>query len=238
MPFKTHLVALLLIGGILACQEPPHEHKIAVAAVSKSIDNTVVGTLVPTDSVPDYDTLDWRELNEANQGILVDIRYATSNNFMRQQIYDCGRCFLRPEAAKALDQAQQEFAQKGLSIKVFDCYRPKQMQQKLWDIKPDARFVTPPAKGSMHSRGAAVDLTLVDASGNELDMGTAYDFFGPAAYQTATNLPASVLENRRLLRETLAKYGFRHIRTEWWHYYYAPRRYPLADMLWPCPTGS
>jgi D-alanyl-D-alanine dipeptidase len=166
--------------------------------------------------------------------ILLDIRYATDNNFTKAKIYDCPECMLRPEAAKALAKAQVALQKKGLGFKMFDCYRPRPYQQRLWDKVPNPDYVTPPAKGSMHSRGAAVDLTLVDQNGNELDMGTPYDFFGRKAHTDITDLPAQVLENRRLLRETLEAVGFKGIRTEWWHFSYQKKQYTLSDYIWPC----
>ncbi len=122
-----------------------------------------------------------------------------------------------------------------MGLKMFDCYRPRPYQQRLWDKVPNPDYVTPPAKGSMHSRGAAVDLTIVDAQGKELDMGTPYDFFGKEAHYDYTQLPAAVLANRRLLRQTMEAVGFRGIRTEWWHFSYQGKNYELSDYVWPCP---
>lgn len=170
-----------------------------------------------------------------NPGIRLDIRYATTNNFTRAKIYDCPRCLLRPEAAEALVKAHQALQKKNMGLKMFDCYRPRPYQQRLWDKVPNPDYVTPPAKGSMHSRGAAVDLTIVDAQGKELDMGTPYDFFGKEAHYDYTQLPAAVLANRRLLRQTMEAVGFRGIRTEWWHFSYQGKNYELSDYVWPCP---
>ena len=166
--------------------------------------------------------------------IRLDIRYATTDNFTKAKIYDCPRCLLRPEAAAAIVKAHKALQKKGLGLKMYDCYRPRPYQQRLWDKVPDPNYVTPPAKGSMHSRGAAVDLTIVDAKGRELDMGTPYDFFGVAAHTDHTNLPAKVLDNRRLLRTTLEAAGFKGIRTEWWHFSFQGKSYPLSDYVWPC----
>jgi D-alanyl-D-alanine dipeptidase len=166
--------------------------------------------------------------------IRLDIRYATRNNFTKEQIYDCPQCLLRPEAAVALVKAHHALQQKGYGLKMFDCYRPRPYQQRLWDKVPNPDYVTPPDKGSMHSRGAAVDLTIVDLQGNELDMGTPYDFFGVKAHADCKDLPANVLENRRLLRETLEAFGFKGIRTEWWHFSYQAKQFPFSDYLWPC----
>lgn len=176
----------------------------------------------------------FRDVIALDPGIILDIRYATANNFTKSKIYDCPLCLLRPEAAAAIVQANKSLKTKGLSLKMFDCYRPRPYQQRLWDKVPNPNYVTPPNKGSMHSRGAAVDLTIVDASGKELNMGTEYDFFGVAAHTDNLNLPAEVLNNRKLLRETMEAVGFKGIRTEWWHFSYQGKKYPLSDYVWPC----
>ena len=162
------------------------------------------------------------------------MKYATTDNFVDEKMYDCGRCFLRPEVAQAVKEIQDTLKNLGYGLKVFDCYRPRPIQFRLWKKVPDPRYVSDPNKGSMHNRGAAVDLTLVDAEGKELEMGTGFDFFGREAYQNYTDLPDSVLSNRVLLRETMISYGFKSITTEWWHYSYTKKFYPLSDMLWNC----
>ncbi len=195
-----------------------------------------------TDSLPpneevllDYDSSQWIEIIRLDASILLDLRYATANNFMQQQVYDCGRCFYRPAVAKALAAVQADLRPKGLGLKMYDCYRPAPYQQRLWDIMPDARYVARPEKGSVHGRGAAADLTLVVLeSGEELDMGTTYDFFGEAAYTTTTHLAAEVLANRRLFQEAMLARGFSTIRTEWWHFNFSGPRYELSDWVWPC----
>lgn len=174
------------------------------------------------------------DIQTLEPSIRLDIRYATTNNFTGAQIYDCPRCLLRPEAALALQKAHRALQRQGLGLKMFDCYRPRPYQQRLWDKVPNPDYVTPPAKGSMHSRGAAVDLTIVDARGNELDMGTPYDYFGREAHYDYTRLPGKVLANRRLLRRTMEAAGFQGIRTEWWHFSFKGKNYPLSDYVWAC----
>ena len=197
---------------------------------------TVINEPVITEQVIyPYDTTAWKELVDLDPSILLDIRYATPDNFVGEQMYDCGRCFLRPEAALAMVKAQNMLKKKGYGLMMFDCYRPRPYQQRLWDKVPDARYVTPPAKGSMHNRGLAVDLTLVDSEGKMMDMGTDYDFFGERAYQTFTDLPDNVLANRKLLNETMDAVGFKPIRTEWWHFSQRGSSYDISDMVWPCP---
>lgn len=177
---------------------------------------------------------DFSNVAELDPTIIIDIRYATTNNFTKTKIYDCPVCLLRPEVAQALLKAHLSLKKHGLGLKLFDCYRPRPYQQRLWDKVPNPDYVTPPAKGSMHSRGAAIDVTLVDANGRELPMGTEYDFFGPEAHTDYTKHTKEVLNNRKKLRETLEAVGFKGIRTEWWHFSYQLKTYPLADYVWPC----
>lgn len=177
---------------------------------------------------------EFTDVTVLDPSIRLDIRYATTDNFTKAKIYDCPRCLLRPEAAQALVKAHKALQKKGLGLKMFDCYRPRPYQQRLWDKVPNPDYVTPPAKGSMHSRGAAVDLTIVDERGRELDMGTEYDFFGREAHTDYMGHSAKVQANRDLLRETLATVGFKGIRTEWWHFSFQGKDYPLSDYVWPC----
>ena len=192
----------------------------------------------PTASKPDYNTQNWTEVTSLDTSIILDLRYATANNFVKEQMYECGRCFLRPQVARRIFRAHQVLQKQGLGLKMFDCYRPRPIQQKLWDKVPNASYVTPPWKGSMHNKGAAVDLTIVDAKGKELDMGTEFDYFGERGHHTFKGLPAEVLENRRLLKETMAMVGLSAIRTEWWHYSFKGQGYEIADWVWNCPIEN
>ncbi len=195
---------------------------------------------------PDYDIQQWSEIVRLDSTVLIDIKYATDSNFVKQKMYDCGRCFLRPEAATAIAKAHKMLKDKGFGgLKMFDCYRPRPFQQRLWDKVPDDRFVTPPQKGSQHSRGAAVDLTIVDKNGQELDMGTPYDFFGKEGfpdYKPTTKAEQAhwtqfkVRENRDLLKNTMDSVGFKPIRTEWWHFDWRHKKPTdvLSDWVWKC----
>lgn len=167
--------------------------------------------------------------------VVLDIRYATTNNFTGAQIYNCPSCYLRPEAAKALAKVNAKLRKQGIGVKVFDCYRPLPAQQKLWDKVPNASYVTPPSKGSMHNRGMAVDLTIFDISKmQELYMGSPYDFFGPKAHTDYTLSSPKVKANRAILHKAMLEAGFRGIRTEWWHYSYAGPLAPLSKKEWIC----
>ncbi len=164
-----------------------------------------------------------------------DLRYATKNNFLKEKVYDCAECYTRAKTAKALLKANKEFMKLGYRIKFFDCYRPNSVQYKMWKIVPNPQYVANPKKGSIHNKGGAVDITLETLGGKELDMGTDFDFFGKRAYHDNMNLPENILANRKLLKETMEKYGFWSIRTEWWHYNLsAMSNAKVANFKWEC----
>jgi D-alanyl-D-alanine dipeptidase len=106
----------------------------------------------------------------------------------------------------------------GLGLQVYDCFRPLSVQRKFWALVPDRRYVADPSKGSRHNRGAAVDLTLVDAGGQPLDMGTDFDAFNERAHRDYRGLPTSALANRARLEQAMARQGFVGLATEWWHF--------------------
>ena len=154
---------------------------------------------------------------------------------MKEQIYDCGKCFLRPIVADHLLKVLSELEKDGYGLIIYDCYRPLPAQQKLWDIMPNAMYVTPPSKGSMHNRGHAVDVGLIDLeSGKILDMGTEFDYFGEEAHYAYEHLPEEIIHRRFILRDRMKKHGFTGIRTEWWHFSYKKQPAALADWEWWC----
>jgi D-alanyl-D-alanine dipeptidase len=182
----------------------------------------------------DFDMANWVDLAVFAPQIRQDIKYATADNFVGKVLYPCGRCLLRPAVARQLLAVQQSLEPQGYGLLVHDCYRPLDVQWVMWEAIPDKRYVSDPNKGSMHNRGTAVDLTLVDAQGNVLDLGTPYDFFGPEAWPEYTSLPPEVLERRRVLAEAMVAQGFRPIRTEWWHFSLPGTGSPISSEVWPC----
>jgi D-alanyl-D-alanine dipeptidase len=147
----------------------------------------------------------------------IDLPYATPDNFTKQVVYRVKRCYLRRFAAERLSAVQTDLETMGLGLKVWDGYRPLSVQKQFWALVPDERYVASPAKGSRHNRGAAVDVTLVDRTGTELEMPTKFDDFTEAA---AANAPCSQVaaENRKLLQRVMKKHGFQILPTEWWHF--------------------
>ena len=147
--------------------------------------------------------------------IVIELHYARTSNFTKQVIYDHEAAFVHEDVAQALKSIQHELKQKGLGLKVWDAYRPLAAQWKLWHVVPDPRYVSDPRKGGRHTRGTAVDVTIIElSSGEELDMGTDFDNFTPQAWSTCTDLPQSVLDNRKLLTDIMQKRGFKVLKWE------------------------
>jgi D-alanyl-D-alanine dipeptidase len=184
------------------------------------------------EALPDSAFVDLLTLDST---FILDMRYATDSNFLKAKVYDCDQCLLRAVVAKALVKVQQSLAGKGYRIKLYDCYRPLDIQKRMWKIMPDDRYVgNPYGNGSVHNKGAAVDLTLVDAQGQELDMGTGFDHFGREAHHAYKNLTPQVLENRKLLKQSMENGGFLPITSEWWHYFYKNNGYSIGNFKPSC----
>ena len=160
------------------------------------------------------------DLKIAIPGIALDLRYASVNNFMHEQLYPrLTTTWLRKPAADLLTVIQNELKQLGLGLKVFDAYRPYSVTEKMWEPVKDERYTADPKKGSGHNRGIAVDLTLIILSTKqELQMGTGFDNFSDTAHHAFTHLPEKVLSNRSLLKTIMERHGFKALDTEWWHY--------------------
>lgn len=185
-----------------------------------------------------------------NSSIQVDLKYASTDNFMKRKLYtDIDRLYLQKDVAIRLGKCQ-EFLKKirpDLSLLVYDGVRPLSVQREMWDaldtipVTQRTKFVSNPSNGSIHNYGAAVDLTLCDASGIPLDMGAGYDDIREIAYPKYENrflksgeLTLEQIENRRLLRKVMKSQNFRNIPTEWWHFNAfsrteAKKRYSLLE---------
>lgn len=172
-------------------------------------------------------------------GLVLDIRYATTNNFTGQRLYPFAKCYLRRAAAEKLGAAQAEFALSGCGLKIFDGYRPLAVQRRMWEVFPQPGYVADPKKGSRHNRGAAVDVTLIRlADGAELSMPTPYDDFTERAHRNFMDLPEEAIRNRAQLETVLTRHGFVGLPTEWWHFDDADwKKYPLLDIAVPSRGG-
>eukprot|EP01116_Phalansterium_solitarium_P006648 TRINITY_DN18991_c0_g1_i1.p1 TRINITY_DN18991_c0_g1~~TRINITY_DN18991_c0_g1_i1.p1 ORF type:complete len:186 (-),score=14.68 TRINITY_DN18991_c0_g1_i1:111-668(-) len=171
------------------------------------------------------------EVVTINPRIRLDIRYATTNNFTNQVVYQSARCFARRPVAAALDKVQQDLEKRNLGLKIYDGYRPLSVQRIFWSLVPDETYVADPNKGSRHNRGCAVDLTLVDSDGNELEMPTGFDDFAEKAWRSCMELPAKAIENRQLLASAMEKHGFTGFPNEWWHFdFIGWENFPILDV--------
>lgn len=151
--------------------------------------------------------------------LLQELRYASDQNFTAEQVYDFNQAFLRYGTLKKLLKVQKELRSQGLSLKIWDAYRPVSAQQRLWDSFPDPNYVSNPAKGaSAHCRGNTVDVTLMDAAGNPLPMPSDYDDFTARADRDYSDCSTTAASNAQILEQVMEKNGFRGYTKEWWHY--------------------
>ncbi len=165
-------------------------------------------------------------------GIILDIRYATTNNFTGQKVYESAKAYARWPVAKALKIVQHELKKQNLSLKVYDAYRPYSATVLFYEIYKDTTYVASPWSGSRHNRGAAVDVSIVDLStGEEIQMPTGFDSFEKTAHPDFMDLPENVIQNRELLMTVMQKHGFRVYDSEWWHYdFMGWEGFPLMDI--------
>jgi zinc D-Ala-D-Ala dipeptidase len=166
----------------------------------------------------------------AADGVDISLAYATAANFTGKPIYRHARCYLHRDAAAALARAVALAAAQGYRLKVFDAFRPAEAQWLMWNHTPDPEFLADPRRGSPHSRGAAVDLTLIGADGRELDMGTSFDAFTPLSHHASLEVSHAAQANRFTLLGIMTAAGWDFYRNEWWHYQlFDSRRFPLLS---------
>lgn len=229
----------LILSVFLSCKT----EKITVVEKSETPKTIVQEKLVVKEISSEISKPNPLEINDTtfvniknySSNFVLDMKYATTDNFLKTNVYDCAECYLRLKTIKKLIEANTEFMSLGYRIKLFDCYRPLDIQKKMWKIVPNADYVANPAKGSIHNRGGAVDITLVDKNGNELNMGTAFDYFGKEASHNYTNLSDEVKSNRKFLKEIMQKHFFKPLDTEWWHYNLMDSNIDkLANFKWKC----
>ena len=189
LPAATGLLLLLLTAITAPAQPPPAEDPLVDLA-------TVDGT------------------------ILVELRYATARNIAGRPLYPPGaRCIVRRHVAEGLKVAQDWLRPQGYGLKVWDAYRPPAAQQALWELSKNRSFVASPDHGhAIHTWGAAVDATLVDAAGRELKMPTDFDDFTPAAAMKYRGRDPDIAHHLDLLHWAMSRGGFLGMRTEWWHF--------------------
>ncbi len=178
---------------------------------------------------PDNELID---LEEIVPGIVLDIRYATENNFTGERIYTSAKAYARKPVAEALKKIQADLKANGLGVKIFDAYRPYRATVKFYEVYGDTTYVASPYRGSRHNRGCALDLTLIDlASGEELKMPTGYDSFTKAAWPSTPVADPLIKKNRQTLISAMQKHGFRVNSSEWWHFdFMGWKKYHVLDI--------
>lgn len=150
--------------------------------------------------------------------IKIDLKYATADNFTGQVVYDFQNCLVRKDVALRLIAVQTELKTMGLALKIWDGFRPMAAQWEFWKLVPDERYVSNPLNGGRHTRGTAVDVTLVTSEGQELLMPSDFDDFSEKAHRNYQEAPEGALKNRLLLEQVMEKHGFVGLPTEWWHF--------------------
>ena len=170
------------------------------------------------------------EINEEKHHIVIDLKYASEDNVIGKKIYHQNKCLLHPHAEKNLVKASNIAIKLGYKLKVFDAFRPQYVQETLWENFPNPNFLSNPQKGSPHTKGIAVDLTLVDTNLNELDMGTKFDDFTKKAFHLSEEISLIAKKNRCILLSVMTLAGFDFYHNEWWHYQlFNPSEYQLIS---------
>lgn len=216
--------------------------------------SAALSTITPSPYVPPVDLSPYeekiRELTEQNQtlrsdlyaashfvnladvsdSIIIELKYATDDNFTGAVLYPVSVCLLRAETAQKLIDAENRFEALGYRIKVWDAYRPLSAQKILYETVEDKTFIADPANGSRHNRGGAVDITLTDLDGNELPMPSGFDEFSKCQRDNP-DMSETAEENVDLLTSVMTECGFTPINCEWWHFDDSDwRAYPILDI--------
>lgn len=170
------------------------------------------------------------EITAENFDVIFDLRYASKNNVCGHKLYSTPFAYMHEAAIKPLQQAIKSAKNLGLKLKIFDTFRPLQVQKYMYNQFP-GDFISNPESGVVpHCRGVAIDLTLTDLDDNELDMGTDFDEFSELAYHNCDKISAEAQRNRLLLLGLMSAAGFDFFSKEWWHYQlFKPREYPIIS---------
>lgn len=196
-----------------AIQEPKQDEPPAPITVTPGADKPVEG------DKPIQQVNGLVQVEDIDPMIAIELKYATSDNFTKQKVYPLNICVLQKQTAEKLAKANEELMEYGYRIKIWDAYRPLAVQRIFWELVPDSKFVANPNKGgSKHNRGTAVDVTLIDMEGNELEMPSGFDDFSGKGARNSTDMTEPARENMQLLTDVMVRNGFTTIASEWWHY--------------------
>lgn len=171
------------------------------------------------EQLPEPADTDFVRIMDYIPDIVIDLKYATVDNFTGTVIYDFKDAYLRYGTVKKLAVAQEKFKAMGYYIKIWDAYRPFAAQEKLWQVCPNPRYVANPANGmKAHNLGGTIDMTLVTFDGNEVEMPTAFDDFSLRADRDYSDVSETAAENARMMESVMTECGFRGYAGEWWDY--------------------
>lgn len=244
------LLALCLTGCSLYGAKPAEtelsneQTASATAQQTDPAEETTQGTQPPVTETtqpqeivqPEPEEEDFVIVREYIPDIVVELRYATEDNFTGQQIYEFSELWLRYGTVRKLMLVQEELAESGLYLKIWDGFRPPAAQFKLWEVCPDPAYVSNPENGfSSHSRGNTVDITLVDGDGTEVLMPTGFDDFSALADRDYSDCGKEAAANALLLEQIMISHGFKPYSGEWWHYTDA-QSYPVEQTFEPVKT--
>lgn len=234
---KLRFTILILAFSLLVCacerKETPME-TTAVPVETQPSETLPPETEIQTEAtMPEPAPEDFVRVLDYIPGMYQELLYATADNFTGQVIYDFSDAYLRYGTVKKLAAVSEDLAQLGLALKIWDGFRPVSAQFRLWEVCPDPTFVANPEKGfSSHSRGNTVDVTLVDKSGNELEMPSKFDDFSGKANRDYSDSTETAAAHAQLLEILMEKHGFDGYFDEWWHFYDTDQ-YPVEKDFTP-----
>jgi D-alanyl-D-alanine dipeptidase len=224
---------LVLLALTLAAQDHPQVFRIIPVRPVAELRAAALKAQPPQES-GDFLPSDLVDLQKLDPRIKLDIRYATSDNFLSTPLYTSARAFLQRPAAEALRRAHRELLRQGYGLLIFDGYRPWYVTKLFWDATPPDKheFVANPGEGSRHNRGCAVDLSLYElASGKEVPMPGVYDEMSERSYPNYAGGTPGQRAHRQVLRAAMEKQGFTVFQSEWWHFDYRDwRRYRIGNI--------
>ena len=238
---KRRILALLLTAAAVllsGCGQSPSPAPVSEPSETAEQDPLPESVSEPAPlpepkPAPEPEPADFVPVADYLPQVRVDLRYAGSDNFTGQTIYDFTDAYLRYGTVQKLSQAQKELEDVGYSLLIWDAFRPVEAQFRLWEVCPDPVYVANPEKGySSHSRGNTVDVTLTDLAGNSVEMPSGFDDFSPLADRDYSDVTAEAAAHAQLLEDVMDSCGFRPYSGEWWHFSDTDE-YPVEETFSP-----
>lgn len=232
----TVLILCLCLSGC-GKEEPVlvNPPETTVAAVTEETAEETTEAIPQTEPAeyPDPQDLVFVAVADYIPNLCIDLKYAGTDNFTGQVIYDFSTAYLRYGTVNKLAAVQEDLEQLGLGLKLWDGFRPVMAQHKLWEVCPDSRYVANPKTGfSAHSRGNTVDVTIVDGQGRDVMMPTGFDDFTAKADRDYSDCPKEAADNAQILEALMEKHGFKGYKNEWWHFT-DTQSYPVEKQFQP-----